>query len=328
HSMASNLFPTKLWQLADDSTVDAITWNHQGDGIIVNKNLIEKQFLSLNGFKASSSSSFVRQLNLYGFKKSQCFNRGEPNIHHYFHPNFKRNQPELITKYSFGPDMPQSWTHLFFVPENPHMSPPTFIVPSLWQHQGSPADPECMEVDDSDQIGCPMAPDQKPYDPRSGPRINNDPKIHLGKRRIAYKPYGGTRDKRLYHEHKLQTDVNPNAYIFASKLWQLVSNSDIDAIIWNHQGDGIIVNQKLIGEEFFSLNGFNAFSPSSFVRQLNLHGFKRLARYKREPNIHHYFHRNFKRNRPELLPLVRRCSPRSKSGVSNILLQAEGRTVR
>ncbi|CAG12965.1 unnamed protein product [Tetraodon nigroviridis] len=80
--------------------------------------------------------------------------------------------------------------------------------------------------------------------------------------------------------------------------------------------DGIIVNQNLIGEEFFSLNGFNAFSPSSFVRQLNLHGFKRLARYKREPNIHHYFHRNFKRNRPELLPLVRRCSPRSKSGVS------------
>uniref|UniRef100_H3DMQ9 HSF-type DNA-binding domain-containing protein n=2 Tax=Tetraodon nigroviridis TaxID=99883 RepID=H3DMQ9_TETNG len=212
-------------------------------------------------------------------------------------------------------------THLFFVPENPHMAPPTFIVPSLWQHQGSPADPDCMEVDDSDQIGCPVAPDQiqteKPYHPRSRRRINNDPEIHREKRRrIAYKPYDGTREKRLYHEHKLPSDLFPNAYIFASKLWQLVSNGYIDAITWNHQGDGIIVNKNLIGEEFFSLNGFNAFSPSSFVRQLNLHGFKKLARCKREPNIHHYFHRNFKRNQPELLPLVRRSSQRSKSGVS------------
>uniref|UniRef100_H3DPA0 HSF-type DNA-binding domain-containing protein n=1 Tax=Tetraodon nigroviridis TaxID=99883 RepID=H3DPA0_TETNG len=95
-SQSANIFPTKLWRLVNDSSVDAITWNHQGDGIIVNKNLIEKQFLSLNGFKASCSSSFVRQLNFYGFKKSQRFNRDEPNIHHYFHPNFKRNQPELI----------------------------------------------------------------------------------------------------------------------------------------------------------------------------------------------------------------------------------------
>ena len=95
-SLKTNIFPIKLWRLVNNSNVDAITWNRQGDGIIVNKNLIEKEFLSLNGFKASSASSFGRQLNLYGFRKSQRFNKDEPHIHHYFHPNFKRNHPELL----------------------------------------------------------------------------------------------------------------------------------------------------------------------------------------------------------------------------------------
>ena len=95
-SLTANIFPKKLWQLVNNNAIEAITWNRHGDGIIVNKNLIEKKFLSLNGFKATSSSSFVRQLNLYGFKKSRRFNRDEPNIHHYFHPNFKRRQPELL----------------------------------------------------------------------------------------------------------------------------------------------------------------------------------------------------------------------------------------
>uniref|UniRef100_A0A674P066 HSF-type DNA-binding domain-containing protein n=2 Tax=Takifugu rubripes TaxID=31033 RepID=A0A674P066_TAKRU len=87
-------FPTKLWRLINDSKINTIIWNHQGDGIIINGNLIENDFLSSNGFKTSKFSSFTRQLNLYGFRKSQRLNRD--NIHHYFHPNFQRNQPELL----------------------------------------------------------------------------------------------------------------------------------------------------------------------------------------------------------------------------------------
>ena len=93
-SMNEKIFPTKLWRLVNNSDIDAIVWNHHGDGIIVKKDLIEKEFLSSNGFKASTFSSFVRRLNFYGFKKYQCLNTD--NIHHYFHPNFKRNQPELL----------------------------------------------------------------------------------------------------------------------------------------------------------------------------------------------------------------------------------------
>lgn len=95
-SLVPNVFPQKLWHLVNDNGIDAIIWNEKGDGIIIKKNLIEKDFLHLNGFKATCFASFVRQLNLYGFRKSQRFNRDNPNIHHYSQPNFKRNQPELI----------------------------------------------------------------------------------------------------------------------------------------------------------------------------------------------------------------------------------------
>ena len=93
-SLKTNIFPTKLWQLVNDSDVDAVVWNHQGDGIIINENLIENDFLTLNGLKASSFASFVHRLNLYGFEKSEDFNH-EPGNHHYFHPNFKRTQLQL-----------------------------------------------------------------------------------------------------------------------------------------------------------------------------------------------------------------------------------------
>lgn len=95
-SLVPNVFPQKLWHLVNDSGINAIIWNEKGDGIIINKNLIAKDFLHLNGFKATCFASFVRQLNLYGFRKSQRFDRDKPNIHHYSHPNFKYNQPELI----------------------------------------------------------------------------------------------------------------------------------------------------------------------------------------------------------------------------------------
>lgn len=96
-SQATNIFPIKLWQLVNDREIDAIKWNDQGDGIIINKNLIRENFLCLNGFKASNSMSFVRQLNAYGFKKSRRSNRDDHNIHYYFHHNFQQNQPELLS---------------------------------------------------------------------------------------------------------------------------------------------------------------------------------------------------------------------------------------
>uniref|UniRef100_H3CH06 HSF-type DNA-binding domain-containing protein n=1 Tax=Tetraodon nigroviridis TaxID=99883 RepID=H3CH06_TETNG len=94
-SQSANIFPAKRWRLTNDRKVGAVTWNHQGgDGIIINKRLIEKTFLSSNGFKATHFLGFVSYLSFYGFKRSQGFIRD--NAHHYFHPNFQRDQPELL----------------------------------------------------------------------------------------------------------------------------------------------------------------------------------------------------------------------------------------
>ncbi|TWW71432.1 Heat shock factor protein 5 [Takifugu flavidus] len=95
-SLNVNIFPTKLWRLVNDGDIDTIVWNQQGDGIIIKKGLMEKGFLSLNGFKDSRFSSFGRQLKLYGFKRSRPFNGDKPNILQYFHPHFQRRRPELL----------------------------------------------------------------------------------------------------------------------------------------------------------------------------------------------------------------------------------------
>ena len=94
--MKPNIFPMKLWQLVHDGEISAIIWNSHGDGIIVKQNLIVSQVLSLKSFKAKAFTSFVRQLHMYGFRKSQIWTRDRPNIHEYFHPNFKRSQPDLL----------------------------------------------------------------------------------------------------------------------------------------------------------------------------------------------------------------------------------------
>lgn len=94
--MKPNIFPMKLWQLVNDNEISAINWNGHGDGIIVKQNLIVIQVLSLKCFKATTFTSFVRQLHMYGFRKSQILTRDRPNIHEYFHPNFKKGQPDLL----------------------------------------------------------------------------------------------------------------------------------------------------------------------------------------------------------------------------------------
>lgn len=98
HSMKPNIFPMKLWQLVNNSEISAIIWNEDGDGIVIKQNLIRSQVLSLKIFKATAFTSFVRQLHMYGFRKSQIWTRDRPNIHEYFHPNFKKGHLDLLPR--------------------------------------------------------------------------------------------------------------------------------------------------------------------------------------------------------------------------------------
>ena len=102
-------FPAKLWHLVNNPANRAICWDSSGEVIIIDQQLFEKQILSpgsiasdnADAFKTTNFSSFVRQLNLYGFRKAGPANTAPTNVitgthHHFFNLNFKRNHPELL----------------------------------------------------------------------------------------------------------------------------------------------------------------------------------------------------------------------------------------
>ncbi|CAK6971835.1 heat shock factor protein 5 [Scomber scombrus] len=105
-----NNFPAKLWRLVNSRTNRAICWDNGGEVIIIDQQMFEKQILTpesittdnVDAFKTTNFSSFVRQLNLYGFRKADPANTTTPTkvvngtFHHFFNPNFKRNHPELL----------------------------------------------------------------------------------------------------------------------------------------------------------------------------------------------------------------------------------------
>lgn len=104
HALNPYTFPAKLWCLVNTPEITAIIWNRGGDGILIDKALIETQVLSpttktlkkLSKFRGIKFLSFVRQLHHYGFRKVKPVYSSYPSIHHFYHPSFKKNQPELL----------------------------------------------------------------------------------------------------------------------------------------------------------------------------------------------------------------------------------------
>ncbi|KAG7484205.1 hypothetical protein MATL_G00046820 [Megalops atlanticus] len=96
-------FLSKLWTLVEDhSTNDLICWSQDGSSFLVcDEQRFSKEILPLY-FKHSNMTSFVRQLNMYGFHKVVQVDAGLPRDSQrvdsveFQHPHFRQTQPHLL----------------------------------------------------------------------------------------------------------------------------------------------------------------------------------------------------------------------------------------
>lgn len=93
-------FILKLWKMINDRHCDdLISWSDNGQSFIIMDPPKFSQELS-KYFKHNNLSSFIRQLNMYGFRKvSTIENSGlHPGVDdlHFYHPDFLRDKPDRL----------------------------------------------------------------------------------------------------------------------------------------------------------------------------------------------------------------------------------------
>ncbi|XP_076336048.1 uncharacterized protein LOC143239106 isoform X2 [Tachypleus tridentatus] len=96
-------FPMKLWKLVDDPNCDdLVSWNADGTSFIISNQAKFAKDLLPKYFKHNNMASFIRQLNLYGFRKRSNLEhgsmRGENDILEFYHRFFLKDQEGLLEK--------------------------------------------------------------------------------------------------------------------------------------------------------------------------------------------------------------------------------------
>lgn len=94
-------FLTKLWKLVTDVSCDElISWSPAGTSFIIFDEIrFSKELLPMY-FKHNNMASFVRQLNMYGFRKLSCIDQGGMHCYRseieFYHQYFLKGQESLL----------------------------------------------------------------------------------------------------------------------------------------------------------------------------------------------------------------------------------------
>lgn len=102
-----NHFSIKLWRLVNNPMKRSIFWDSKGEAVVINQQLFEREVLTpdpysvknMDVFKTTNFTSFMRQLNLYGFKRVTPVLQEElPDAncstwtyYHFLNPTFNQN---------------------------------------------------------------------------------------------------------------------------------------------------------------------------------------------------------------------------------------------
>ncbi|CAI9181433.1 unnamed protein product [Rangifer tarandus platyrhynchus] len=95
-------FPRKLWRIVEDATLTSVHWNDKGDTVVIEADLFQMEVLQRRGVdqicETDSIKSFIRELNLYGFRKIRPSGRsaGRKKMMIYHNSNFQRDKPLLL----------------------------------------------------------------------------------------------------------------------------------------------------------------------------------------------------------------------------------------
>ncbi|KAJ9587696.1 hypothetical protein L9F63_018876, partial [Diploptera punctata] len=101
-------FPQKLWKIVNECKTGAIQWSNKGRTILIDYKIFQDEYLTCKKsmFKTTNINSFIRQLNLYGFRKVTSHNRDplcnlqNPNVHEFLHDNFQSGRSDLLSEVS------------------------------------------------------------------------------------------------------------------------------------------------------------------------------------------------------------------------------------
>ncbi|KZT23988.1 winged helix DNA-binding domain-containing protein, partial [Neolentinus lepideus HHB14362 ss-1] len=97
------IFLQKLYEIVNDPQNEGlIQWSERGDSFyVLDQDRFSREVLG-HWFKHQKFASFVRQLNMYGFRKVQNLQQHvlksdvDPDHCHFENPNFIRDQPKLL----------------------------------------------------------------------------------------------------------------------------------------------------------------------------------------------------------------------------------------